>query len=54
MKKLENPTAARVLIRTSLTGSRGAFDVLGTQIGTDVGGEVKTIGAEYACADAVT
>ena len=54
MKKLGNPKAARVLIRTSVTGSRGALDVLGTQIGTKVGGEVKTIGAEYACADAAT
>ena len=54
MKKLGNPTAARVLIRTSMTGSKGTFDVLGKQIGTHVGGEVKTIGAEYACADAAT
>ena len=53
-KKLRNPTAARVLIRTSMTGSKGAFDVLGKLIGTNVGGELKTIGAKYACADAAT
>lgn len=29
-------------------------DVLGTKIGTNVGGEAKTIGAEYAGADAAT
>lgn len=31
-----------------------ASDVLDTKIGINVGGEVKTIGAEYARADAAT